>query len=169
MLLAFVALTFLALASWAIASLGLAWHATTRAESLRAELVSAEEQLAERTQQRDAAREDALFNRWADFIKGAQLEICDKGNRKKLGNCRETVDAAINVDDRRDKFAHCIRSGQAQPAITELEKGVGLPDFAEMIDEDKKQTKGWMILFCDPTLPENTDAPLAEGRLPATE
>jgi hypothetical protein len=41
-----------------------------------------------------------------------------------------------------------------------------LPSFAEMIDESQKQTKGWMVIFCDPTLPEKTDVPLADSHLP---
>jgi septal ring factor EnvC (AmiA/AmiB activator) len=36
-----------------------------------------EEELAVTTKQRDFAREDALYNRWQDFLKNAQLEICD--------------------------------------------------------------------------------------------
>ncbi|MEO0606094.1 MAG: hypothetical protein AAF211_31990, partial [Myxococcota bacterium] len=72
--------------------------------------------------QRDIAREDALFNRWQDFLKGSQLEICDHGRRKKIEKCRETSMAALSSPDRRDRFSHCVRSGQAAPVIMELEK-----------------------------------------------
>ncbi|MEZ4318357.1 MAG: hypothetical protein R3F61_12675 [Myxococcota bacterium] len=132
------------------------------------QLEETEEELALTKVQRDDAREDALFNRWKDFLGTAQLEICDKGNRKRLGNCRESVTAALGTPERRDKFAHCIRSGQAQPSVTEQVKGVDLPEFAEMMDEEVKQVKGWFVDFCDPTLPERTDVPLATGRLPQT-
>lgn len=133
-------------------------------QQLLVQLMATEEELKVTTNQRDQAREDALYNRWTDFLKQAQLEICDKGNRKKLGNCRETVDAALQA--RQDKFAHCIRSGQEAPTVRERENNTELPAFAEMIDEEKKQTKGWMVLFCDPTLPERNDIPLAERHLP---
>lgn len=125
-----------------------------------------EAELATTKDQRDSAREDALYNRWTDFLKNAQLEICDKGNRKKLGNCRETVEATIGNSERQAKFGHCIRSGQAVPMVQEQKGNEGLPAFAEMIDEEQKQTKGWMVIFCDPTLPESPDAPLATSRLP---
>ncbi|MEQ1564264.1 MAG: hypothetical protein ABMA64_01410 [Myxococcota bacterium] len=125
------------------------------------------EELTVTKNQRDTAREEALFNRWNDFVANAQLEICDKGNRKKLGNCREVVQATVGSEKRQGQFSHCIRSGQAAPVVQErVDDKASLPAFAEMIDEEQKQTKGWMVIFCDPTLPEAQDAPLAAGRLP---
>ena len=130
-------------------------------------LKQTEATLVVRTDERDRAREDALYNRWQDFLKNGKLEICDKGNRKKLGNCREVVNAALGTPERQAKFAHCIRSGQAAPILQEREsKNSTLPSFSEWIGEDKKQTKGWMVIFCDPTLPERSDASLAESHLP---
>lgn len=129
------------------------------------ELADTKEALVETTEQRDQAREDALYNRWQKFLAASQLEICDKGNRKKLGGCREAVTAALAVKARQDKFAHCIRSGQAQPMVHEQEKDAALPQFAEMMDEEVKQVKGWYVEFCDPTLPEKDDAALAEKHL----
>jgi len=135
-------------------------------KELLSELRMTEAELLDTRKQRDSAREDALFNRWEDFIKGAQLEVCDRGNRKKLGNCRETVAAAITQGVREKKFAHCIRAGQSAPLVQELEKDHTLPSFAEMLDEDKRQTRGWMVVFCDPTLPERSSGPLATEHLP---
>jgi hypothetical protein len=131
-------------------------------------LEQTEEELAVTKVQRDNAREDALYNRWQDFLGDAQLEICDKGNRKRLGNCREAVLASLETPERRDAFAHCIRSGQAQPIVAERDKDVEMPEFASMLDEDVRQVKGWYIDLCDPTLPERDDIPLAIDRLPAT-
>ena len=130
------------------------------------ELAQTQVKLEEQVEKTERAKEDALVNKWYRFINDSQLEICEKGNRKKLGRCRETVQATLMVNTRRDKFAHCVRSGQATPTVRELEKNEQLPDFSEMIDEEQKQTKGWMIIFCDPTLPERADAPLAERHLP---
>lgn len=134
-------------------------------EQLLVKLQQTEAELAVTTKQRDVAKEDALYNRWTDFLKNAQLEICDKGNRKKLGNCRETVEATLMTDSRQSQFSHCIRSGQAAPMVLEQE-GNTLPAYAQMIDEEQKQTKGWMVIFCDPTLPEKADAPLATTHMP---
>jgi peptidoglycan hydrolase CwlO-like protein len=129
------------------------------------ELAQTKEELVQTKEQRDQAREDALYNRWQKFLAAAQLEICDKGNRKKLGGCREAVTAALASKPRQDKFAHCIRSGQAQPLVHELEKDAKVPQYGEMMDEEIKQVKGWYVEFCDPTLPEKEDADLAEKHL----
>ena len=131
-------------------------------------LEQTEEELEVTKVQRDNAREDALFNRWQDFLHSAQLEICDKGNRKRLGNCREAVMTSLGTPERRDAFAHCLRSGQAQPVVAELDKDVTLPEFASMLDEDTRQVRGWFVDMCDPTLPERNDIPLAIDHLPAT-
>lgn len=132
------------------------------------QLAVTEQKLGEQKQMTERAKEDALVNKWYRFVNDGQLEICEKGNRKKLGNCRETVQSTLMTNTRRDKFAHCVRSGQAVPTVKELEKGISLPEFAEMIDEEQKQTKGWYVLFCDPTLPEKGDGFLNEAALPST-
>jgi hypothetical protein len=132
------------------------------------QLAKTEQALVEQTELTSRAKEDALVNKWYRFINDAQLEVCEKGNRKKLGNCREVLESTLMTNVRRDKFAHCVRSGQAVPTVRELMKGESLPDFTEWIDEEQKQTKGWYVLFCDPTLPEKTDGFLNEQHLPQT-
>lgn len=144
-------------------------------EQLVVELTQTKEELAttkvalvEQKGMTERAKEDALVNKWYRFNSDAQLEVCEKGNRKKLGNCREVLQGTLMNTVRRDKFAHCVRSGQASPSVRELQKGESLPDFAEMIDEEQKQTKGWYVLFCDPTLPEKPEGFLNEDHIPAT-
>lgn len=144
-------------------------------EQLVVELTQTKEQLAktevalvEQKGMTERAKEDALVNKWYRFNSEAQLEVCEKGNRKKLGNCREVLQGTLMNNVRRDKFAHCVRSGQAVPTVRELQKGESLPDFSEMIDEEQKQTKGWYVLFCDPTLPEKPDGFLEEEHIPKT-
>ncbi len=148
--------------------------ALSEKERLVAELTATKEELSEtkvelvdQKKKTKRAKEDALVNKWYRFINGAQLDICEKGNRKRLGRCREAVQLALQVPDRRDKFAHCVRSGQAVPTVRELEKNEALPDFAEMVDEEQKQARDWYILLCDPTLPER-DGFLNEEHLPPT-
>ena len=130
------------------------------------ELAETKVELEEQKEKTEVAKEDALANKWYRFLNDAQLEVCERGNRKKLGRCRETVEATVGTVSRRDRFAHCVRSGQAIPTVHELEKKAVLPDFAVMIDEEQKQTKGWYVLWCDPTLPELEDGQLETDRLP---
>ncbi len=134
----------------------------------KAELADTKVKLDDQIEKTEFAKEDALVNKWYRFINDSQLEVCERGNRKKLGKCRETVQATLMTDSRRDRFAHCVRSGQAIPTVRELEKNATLPDFSEMIDEEQKQTKGWYVLLCDPTLPERDDGFLNEEHLPST-
>jgi len=128
------------------------------------ELAVTQVRLREQVGKTERAKEDAMVNKWYRFINDSQLEICDRGNRKKLGNCRGVVQSTLVSTIRRNKFSHCVRSGQAVPSVLELEKNAALPNFAEMIDEAQKQTKGWYVLFCDPTLPEKDEA--STGNLP---
>jgi predicted nuclease with TOPRIM domain len=130
------------------------------------ELEETKVELEEQKEKTEVAKDDALTNKWYRFLNDGQLEVCEKGNRKKLGRCRETVEGSLGSPSRRDRFAHCVRSGQAVPSVHELEKKATLPDFAEMIDEEQKQTKGWYVLWCDPTLPELEDGALEVERLP---
>lgn len=139
--------------------------ANNEKDQLIRDLRMTEAELVKTRRQRDFAREDALFNRWQEFLSRSQLEICDHGRRKRIERCRETSMAAIDRPDRRDRFAHCVRSGQAAPVIMNLEKDAAMPDFSEMLDENEKATKGWMIVYCDPTLPERDGARLAERHL----
>jgi len=143
--------------------------AVNEKEQLLKDLRMTKAELEQTRIQRDMAREDALFNRCQEFLKGSQLEICDKGRRKKIERCREATMAALGTPDRRDRFAHCVRSGQAAPVIMELEKNDEMPDFSEMIDEEERATRGWMIVYCDPTLPERKDGRLAERHLPGAK
>jgi hypothetical protein len=132
-----------------------------------ARLEETEEALEEQKELTTRAKEDALTNKWLRFLDEAQLDICERGNRKKLGNCRETVQAKLGQPGVRDKFAHCVRSKQATPSVHELERGESLPTYSVYIDQDDKITKDWYLQLCDPTLPE-ADGFLDEDHLPKT-
>lgn len=132
------------------------------------QLAKTEEALVEQKELTQDAREDALVNKFFRFVNDSQLEICEKGSRKKMGNCRADVQAALQSNVRRDKFSHCVRAGQATPTVKEIEKGQTLPQFSEWVNEEEKTTKGYYILFCDPTLPEKADGDLSEQHLPST-
>ena len=144
-------------------------------EALVAELTETKEKLVETedalvAQKADTtrAKEDALVNKWYRFVHSAQLSVCEKGTRKKMEACREVVQASLVTDERRDRFAHCVRSGQAVPMVQEIDKNEAMPTFAQMVNDAEKSTKDWLVVFCDPTLPENTDGFLNEEPLPET-
>lgn len=98
------------------------------------------------------AQEDAISKGWTAFIGQSQLEICDKGNRKKLGRCRETVQEMVTPF--KPKFDHCLRAGQEMPTVRLAEKGDTLPRFSEYIEQENKVVEDWYVMLCDPTLPE---------------
>jgi len=103
------------------------------------------------------AEGDVLTSRWRSFRQEAQLEICEKGGRRKMGKCRESVEAALGADVERS-YRHCLKSGQAVPGLREATKDLsGLPDHARWLDESDRIVKGWYIVLCDPTLPEARD------------
>jgi hypothetical protein len=131
------------------------------------ELEKTESELVEQKQKTEYAKEDALTNKWFRFINDAQLEICERGNRKKLGKCREAIEALLADPNIRDKFTHCVRSGQATPSVHELEKRASLPEFSQWLNQEDKIVRDWYLLLCDPTLPERADGFLNEDHLPS--
>lgn len=130
------------------------------------ELEKTETELVEQKQKTEYAKEDALTNKWFRFINDAQLEICERGNRKKLGKCRETIEALLLDPDIRDQFTHCVRSGQATPGAHVIEKKQSLPEFSRWLNQEDKIVRDWYLLMCDPTLPERKDGFLNEDHLP---
>jgi hypothetical protein len=121
--------------------------------------------LADQVKQTVVAKEDALVNKWYRFVHQAELAMCERGTRKKIGECRETVVAALQTDGRRGRFAHCVRSGQAMPEVRSLGKDTGRPSFAEPVLEGDRAMKDWVVLFCDPSLPEQSDGNVSETPL----
>lgn len=102
----------------------------------------------------DEARADSRGNKFNTFVAEGQLTICERGNRKKLGKCREAVDAALSPFAKR--FDHCMASGQEAPTLAEVAdpKDAALPPFAAWLAPDDKIVRGWYVLLCDPSLPE---------------
>lgn len=128
-------------------------QALAEKEELIIELYRTEVALEEQTSKTELAKEEGLVFKWRSFVGLAQLQICEKGGRRKMGRCRETVAAALDADVRA-AFDHCIRSGQETPSLAEGVKGEDLPPFAQWVDEEQRQTTGWYVRLCDPTLPE---------------
>ncbi len=111
----------------------------------------------------DAAEEDASANKYARFLGESQLAVCEKGGRKKMGDCRSELTVALSASPVRDTFFRCVRSGQAVPVVREAEANASLPTYSKSLGESRV-LKGWYVTNCDPTLPE---ARLARATPPA--
>lgn len=132
----------------------------------RTTLEQTQSALVEQSQRTLRAQEDALVNKWYRFVNDAQLDICEKGSRKKVGECRELVTTALRTEARRNRFAHCVRSGQAVPVVQAIDKDASPPTYAEPVTAADRDLREWVVMFCDPTLPERTDGFLDETHLP---
>lgn len=105
---------------------------------------------------------ESTRNLWSGFVSNAKLEICDRGGKKRHEKCHESVAMAFN-EDIEERFVECVDTYQAKPELRQLEKNEAMPSFAQALPDDNKFTKkGWVIVFCDPTLPEAGDKLLEE-------
>lgn len=125
--------------------------ALTRTEK---KLQQTEVALGEQVELTEHYRFESLDHNFERFVHESQLAICERGNRKKLGDCRTVVQTLLVDAKVQDAFRHCVRSGQETPMVYELEKDARLPDFAGHLNESDRIVKGWYVQLCDPTLPE---------------
>lgn len=127
---------------------------TAQAQKAELEIKLAETQVQLDAQlvETERARGDATSQKWSTFAAQSQIDICEKGGRKAMEKCRETVEAKIRRV--RTDFERCVRSGQAMPELKEAGKDQKLPEFARWLDDDDKVVKGWYVQLCDPSLPE---------------
>ncbi|MCO4748053.1 MAG: hypothetical protein KC912_24885 [Proteobacteria bacterium] len=123
---------------------------------LEIELSETKEELVVQKKRTRLAKEDALLHKWKSFVGQAKIDICDRGNRRKLGRCRETIDEHVN-EELKERFDHCVRSGQSVPTIRMAENRESLPAYAEYLNQESRITRDWYVLLCDPTLPEAKD------------
>lgn len=159
---------------------------TAELEALRAELTAAkveQERLkkdlevsraetAQARQETQVARGQTVDARWDGFRADVLLQVCEKGNRNKLSQCREEIGAALN-SQRAAKYKHCLKSNQASPRLVKVDdkaRDVSLPAYSEWLDQESKFSEGeFYLTFCDPTLPEATavegDDPLGDDPL----
>lgn len=131
-------------------------------------LVSREETAIARTET-EVARGETVDARWDGFVAEAAVQICEKGNRNKLAQCKDLVSTALDAK-RASAYKHCLRSGQAVPRLVkaDLKKtdGFEMPRWGEWFDQESKFTEDtWYLVFCDPTLPEAT----LSSDVPATD
>jgi hypothetical protein len=105
---------------------------------------------------------ESTENLWKSFGSEAKVEVCDRGSRKRHEKCHSAVQSALTPAIRK-KFEQCVDTYQAVPVLRQLEKGEKMPHLAQELPNDNKFTKkGWVIIWCDPTLPEAGDNILSE-------
>lgn len=143
---------------------GLATAEAEKAE-LVAELLATQEDLQEQIAETERAIRTVHRKQWQAFEGDAQLEICDKGNRKRLEKCRTAVDVSLAAI--RDDFSACVESGQAMPYVRKGNKNE-MPAEAQWLNEDERLLNGWYVVLCDQALPESdkrlpVDADLTEA------
>jgi uncharacterized membrane protein YgaE (UPF0421/DUF939 family) len=124
---------------------------------LRQTLQELDRQVAETAKYKEKAieyKEKSTTNLWSSFLNEAKVEICDRGTRNRHERCHEAVEGAL-TESIRNKFTHCVDSNQATPALRQLDRREALPQWAERLPDNNKFTRNdWVIVFCDPTLPE---------------
>lgn len=110
-------------------------------------------------------KDDVIVQKWFRFVTESQLDVCERGGKKKTDDCRASVVNEIAKIKR--EFVHCIRSGQATPRAEQLDKDQALPHFAHMMNQDDNHLAGWYLQLCDPTLPEREIATAPTPTVPA--
>lgn len=70
-----------------------------------------------------------------------------------MGKCREKV-AEMMTDAMWRDFKHCVLAGQETPSVREIDKKATPPEFSRYLDQEDKITRDWVVMLCDPTLPE---------------
>lgn len=139
--------------------------AAVERDAARAELEAALVKLDETQATAEAAQAEAELQRarasgngWAAFRAEAQLQLCDRGGKRKHAKCHSAVTAALAPHEAR--FKDCVDRGQATPELRQRTEQSAKPAHYEELDLRDAPVKGeWMVVFCDPTLPEPAAAP----------
>lgn len=127
---------------------------------LKETLVKLDQQIVETQKYKAQAKKyktESTENLWAAFTAQAKVHGCDRGSKKRHEKCHEAFDTAMNSTIEQ-RFLNCVDTYQAIPVLQTLEKGEALPPFSVYLNKESKFTEDWVVVFCDPTLPEAKDA-----------
>ena len=138
--------------------------AETERDAARAELEAALVKLDETQAAADAAQAEADLQRaratgngWAAFTAESQLQLCDRGGKRKHAKCHSAVTTALKPFE--ERFKACVDKGQATPELRQITETTNKPAYFEKLQLDDAPVKGeWMIILCDPSLPEPAPA-----------
>ena len=108
----------------------------------------------EAERQRDTWRSASTDNLWAAFVQSAKVDLCDRGTRKAMARCQESVATALGGESR-TQFDLCVTRQQTVPVLTQIKDGDGVPANSKPFpDGSRLGRKDWYVQYCDPTLPE---------------
>jgi len=113
-------------------------------------------------------KRQSVENLWKAFVADAKVQACDRGSRKRHEKCWAEFNQTLsNESNHRQRFMTCVNTYQAVPVLRKAKLFERLPSFATWLSGEKnrgKFIKGWYILFCDPSLPTNTEDPERNDR-----
>lgn len=105
----------------------------------------------------------SVENLWKAFVADAKVQACDRGSRRRHEKCWAEFNGVLNEESsHQQRFMTCVNTYQAVPVLRKAKLFEKLPSFATWLSGEKnkgKFIKGWYILFCDPSLPTNTEDP----------
>jgi hypothetical protein len=131
-------------------------------KELQQTLVKLDKQIKETKKFKTKAKKykrESTQNLWSAFKAQAKVKGCNRGTKKRHSKCYEAFDSSLNSDVR-SRFKNCVDSYQAVPVLKKQKRGEGLPKYSKHINQGNKFTKGWYVMYCDPTLPEARDTDL---------
>jgi hypothetical protein len=113
----------------------------------------------------------SVENLWKAFVADAKVQGCDRGSRKRHEKCWAEFNSVLTVESiHQQRFMTCVNTYQAVPVLRKAKLFEKLPSFASWLSGEKnkgKYIKGWYIMFCDPSLPTNTEDPELDDEKPA--
>jgi chromosome segregation ATPase len=110
-------------------------------------------------------KKQSTKNLWQAFRAEARNQGCNRGSKKRHEKCWEAFDVSMS-DALKQRFTTCVNTYQAVPILKKAPRGESLPSFSEWLPKENKYTKGWYVIFCDPSLPEKGDPDLDESSTP---
>lgn len=107
-------------------------------------------------------------NLWTAFQAQAKVKGCDRGTRRRHEKCHEAFQISM-TEKVKQRFYNCVDTYQAVPVLRKMKGGESLPAHSTYLNKESRFTDNWIILFCDPTLPEARDRDLDDDPTPRSQ
>ena len=107
-------------------------------------------------------------NLWTAFQAQAKVKGCDRGTRRRHEKCHEAFQVSM-TEKVKQRFYNCVDTYQAVPVLRKMKGGESLPAHSTYLNKETRFTDNWIILFCDPTLPEARDRDLDDDPTPRSQ
>ena len=86
------------------------------------------------------------------LLQKQEIKVAIEDPKNVMKNVGRPFDLSMN-DTMKQRFTTCVNTYQAVPILKKAERGESLPSFSEWLSKENKYTKGWYVIFCDPSLP----------------